>query len=127
MKAPKYVIAPEGCASYLIAGKMYEVRGFRVNDTNGGSFWITGDNGSGDFFCLLKACPHLKGGDWIIPDDEPQTTKPRVLAIGIGDITVDCDDNPNRICISDGSGDYIVVPRANIPALIEALKMMVAE
>jgi len=133
MKAPKYVVAPEGCGSYLTPGKRYEVQDFFTKDTCGGSFWITGDNGN-YFLCLLVDCPHLNGGNWITPedgtddaDDEPQTTKPRVLAMGIGDITACFDDNPHEIHVSDGTGSCILVYRSEIPALIEALKMMVAE
>ncbi len=136
MKAPKYVVAPEVCADHLTPGKTYAVHEFCANDTYGGTFHIDNDYGD-SIFCLLEECGHLNGGNWIIPDDdaddaddadgEPKTTKPRVTAVRVGDITVDCDENPNDICISDGPGDYIIVPRANIPALIEALKMMVAE
>jgi len=132
MKAPKYVIAPEGCEDYLTPGRRYEVHNFCTNDTYGGTIHITTDDGS-YIFCLLKKCPHLNGGNWIIPDDEaddttqPQPTKPRVLAMGIGDIMACFDDNPHEIHISDGTGDCILVYRSEVPALIEALKMMVAE
>ena len=124
MKIPKYVIAPKGCRSYLTPWKMYE-----VNPISNTAFYVKNDNGR-VVYALFNVCNHLNGGDWIIPDgdadDEPKTTKPRVTAVRVGDITLDCDDNPNEIYVYD-EHDCIVVPCANIPALIEALKMMVAE
>ena len=132
MKAPKYVIAPEGCTDGFTPNKKYLVRDFCVDDTYGRCFETTDDDGD-ERFCLLTKCATLNDGNWIIPKDDAdeaaqaQPTKPCVMAVRVGRVTVDCDDNPHEIAISDGSSDYIVVPRANIPALIEALKMVGTE
>jgi hypothetical protein len=130
MKIPKYVIAPKGCRSYLTPGRRYEVHDFNPNDTYGGEIHIYNDNDD-RIFCLLNECPHLGNANWIIPDgdadDDPKTTRPRVLAMGIGDIMACFDDNPHEIHISDGTGACILVYRSEVQALIEALKMMVAE
>lgn len=129
MKAPKYVIAPEGCADYLTPGMGYEIRDFRVDNTYGGSFHITDDHG-GNRFCLLKECATLNDGNWIIPDDESDgesVIKPVVECVSAGDIDVSInEDDRSFIILSDGES-FIETPRANIPALIEALKMVGGE
>lgn len=63
------VIAPSGCASYLTAGKEYEV--FGIN--NSCEFYVISDTGQG-VVVLLKGSAHLNGGDWIIK----QETKPTI-------------------------------------------------
>jgi len=74
MKAPKYVIAPEGCSSYLTPGKQYEVLDFRPDEAYGGYFnAATDDLGIHSF--RLGQCYHLNGGDWIIPDDDAEAVQ----------------------------------------------------
>lgn len=70
---PKYVIAPQGCESYLTPGKRYEVYYWDVS-RHCPSFDITADNGR-DAFCILVGCPHLNGGDWIIPEGDDVETQ----------------------------------------------------
>ena len=133
MKAPKCVIAPDACAPYLTPGGVYLVEGWReTGDKNIASFTVIDDEGE-RIMTFYNGCPH-SNGKWIIPsdetddaDDDPKTTKPRVTAVRVGDITVDCDENPHEIHVFDGSGDCIKVPRTDITALIEALKMMDVE
>jgi len=132
---PEYVIAPEGCEYYLTPGKWYAVEkldhipGENIEDA---AVIIRDDMGE-EVYSTIRKSAHLNGGNWIIPDDDAdeaaqaQPTKPCVTAVRVGDVTVDCDDNPHEIAISDGSGDCIMVHRANIPALIEALKMVGTE
>lgn len=68
MKAPKYVIAPEGCLEYLTPGKRYEtIR--PVPDSAYGFFFCILNDENLSTSCSLYRCPHLNGGDWIIPDD----------------------------------------------------------
>jgi hypothetical protein len=71
MKAPKYVIAPEGCADYLTAGKRYEVLDWAHSTRFGGCFDIIGDDGK-RYWAALRECANINGGDWIIPDDEAE-------------------------------------------------------
>ena len=127
MKAPKYVIAPEGCADGLTPNKKYLVRDFRVDDTYGGSFHITDDHGFSRF-CLLKECATLNDGNWIIPDDESDgesNVRPVVTRVAVGDVWVAVDDEDDKIvCLTDGDVGFLSVKRAHIPALIDALKMM---
>jgi hypothetical protein len=66
-KAPKYVIAPEGCADYLTAGKRYPV--FSHNKI---AFDTEDDSGRMIGTQFLKSA-HLNGGDWIIPDEAEAT------------------------------------------------------
>jgi hypothetical protein len=70
MKKGDKVIAPKGCASYLTAGKEYEV--LRVDDKSskyGYSFNVLTDCGAIIFTCEKKSS-HLIGQDWIIPTKE---------------------------------------------------------
>jgi hypothetical protein len=75
MKVGDYVKAPEGCETYLTAGKKYKV--LWTNDENsayyGFGFNIIADNGN-EILCLERNCSHLNGGNWIkvVPhnDDE---------------------------------------------------------
>jgi len=68
VKAPKYVIAPEGCSEYLTPGRRYEVRSAKSGQCEQGRFRITTDMGL-NASCRFNECPHLNGGDWIIPDE----------------------------------------------------------
>lgn len=54
----KYAIAPEGCASYLTAGKRYEVRYEYPT-------WCDIVDDEGDFInCNKVGCSFLDGQDW---------------------------------------------------------------
>lgn len=67
-KAPKYVIAPEGCADYLTPGKRYQaIR--PIPDSECGFFFCILNDGNLITSCSLYRCLHLNGGDWIITDD----------------------------------------------------------
>ena len=70
-KRPKRVKAPEGCESYLTAGKIYDVLGFWYDweESFGYSFTILNDEGY-IAECLEKNCDHLNGKDWIIVETE---------------------------------------------------------
>ena len=59
------VIAPEGCAPYLTAGKEYE-----TFDVFGDRFSIISDNGIA-CKCLFKVCVHIEFKDWIIKETQP--------------------------------------------------------
>lgn len=61
-------IAPEGCNSYLIAGKEYLIIGYhdkskqnRLQDY----FYIKSENDVVQY-CIPKLCGHLNGKDWIL-------------------------------------------------------------
>lgn len=61
-----YVIAPEGCESYLTPWKSYEVLLIHVAaGLFGDEFKIVNDNGDWSYCRQLK-CLHLKGKDWLI-------------------------------------------------------------
>ncbi|MBX3504461.1 MAG: hypothetical protein KF895_03205 [Parvibaculum sp.] len=68
MKAPKYVIAPPGCAEYLTPGRPYEVRDWNPNVHFLAFFNFIDDNGALRP-SRAKDSRHLSGGDWIIPDE----------------------------------------------------------
>jgi hypothetical protein len=68
MTKPTKVQAPEGCSSYLTAGRIYDIGGFwRTKSKISGryGFRIVDDEGE-EIHCREQACPHLNGGDWII-------------------------------------------------------------
>jgi len=67
MKAPKYVIAPKGCANYLTPGKRYPVMNF--DDTGDGIGFDTIDDDGVELYASLNDSAHLNGGNWIIPDE----------------------------------------------------------
>jgi hypothetical protein len=73
MEVGDYVKAPEGCETYLTAGKKYKV--LWTNDENsafyGYGFNIIEDNGN-EILCLERNCSHLNGGNWIkvVPHDD---------------------------------------------------------
>lgn len=71
MKIPKYVIAPDGCASYLTPGKKYCVSDWREDKGtyHMARFRIWSDDGQGEC-CVLVDCHNLNGGNWIIPENE---------------------------------------------------------
>jgi hypothetical protein len=69
MKKGDKVIAPKGCASYLTAGKEYEVFNVEESHFYGCYFNIVNDLGNVDF-CVEKTCAHLNGKGWIIPTKE---------------------------------------------------------
>lgn len=71
MKAPKYVIAPEGCKSYLTPGKRYKVRQWKPGNRHAGYFHVTDDDGT-NLGATFAKCYHLNGGDWIVPDDDAE-------------------------------------------------------
>lgn len=68
-RKPKKVKAPEGCDSYLIEGKEYEVYDV-VDDFGLLTFYITCEHGT--CFCIENGCSHLKGGDWIVTEWEDE-------------------------------------------------------
>jgi hypothetical protein len=70
-KRPKRVQAPEGCADYITAGKIYDVVGFWGNwdETYGHGFQILHDNG-GISDCSERMCAYLNDQDWIIVETE---------------------------------------------------------
>jgi hypothetical protein len=73
-KRPKRVQAPEGCASYLTAGKIYDVVGFWSENCGkplGYRFTILDDLGNKQM-CLERICCHLNGKDWIIVETETE-------------------------------------------------------
>jgi len=72
MTKPTKVQAPEGCASRLTAGKIYDVVGFwqhHSDDDSGHRFNIISDNGN-KISCLERDCAYLNGGNWIIIETE---------------------------------------------------------
>lgn len=122
MSKPEYVIAPEGCQSYLTPGKRYEVSNFCANDAYRGTINIAADNGS-DIFCLLEKCPHLNNGDWIIPGaDDVAAPEVTIDAVSVADIEIQRDGD--NLLINQGMQTVYVYGR-NIPALISALQLMV--
>jgi hypothetical protein len=71
IKKGMFVIAPEGCETYLTAGKNYEVLGF----DSFGCFGIMADNNF-TIYSRLKNSAHLNGKDWIIDQSQPLQTNP---------------------------------------------------
>jgi len=75
MKVGDYVKAPEGCETYLTAGKKYEVlyTDGRYLSKYGFEFHIKNDYGS-KILCRESNCFHLNGGDWIkvVPHDDDE-------------------------------------------------------
>lgn len=68
MKNFTYVIAPDGCESYLTPGKKYAIKDLEFNKfLERFSFSITTDK-QGEIFCLSVGCLHLNGKNWIIPE-----------------------------------------------------------
>lgn len=62
VKVGDVVIAPEGCAEYLTAGKEYVVIEIRNNSY---LFLIIDDVGQ-KLRCIAKECAHLNYKNWII-------------------------------------------------------------
>jgi hypothetical protein len=71
MKEPLKVQAPEGCDSYLTAGKIYDVVGYweKLNRAQGHGFNIIDDEGY-EISCREKNCAHIDGKNWIIIETE---------------------------------------------------------
>jgi hypothetical protein len=90
---PKYVIAPEGCKSWLTPGKKYEVLDWETpNKRFGGFFRTTADNGE-NIYTSLRENGHLNGGDWITPDDEaPSPSVPEAAPQPDGEVHFVADD-----------------------------------
>ena len=67
MKIGDIVIAPEGCETYLTAGKEYPIVDFweKEHSFYGFRFNITDDEGD-IMKCLEKVCSHLNNKDWIL-------------------------------------------------------------
>lgn len=70
-RKPKIVKAPEGCASYLTAGKEYPVTGIwqSWHEKTGYCFHINDDRGY-KLFCKEKSSSHIDYGNWIIVEYE---------------------------------------------------------
>jgi len=68
---PKKVQAPEGCASYLTAGKVYDVVSCDPYSSKqcGYGFIILNDYGN-EIYCVERQCFRLNGGNWIIVETE---------------------------------------------------------
>lgn len=58
---PTIAIPPEGCESYLTAGKEYEIVEWRSST----AFMIISDYGV-SMYCSMKESEHLNGKDWIL-------------------------------------------------------------
>lgn len=69
MKTFTYVIAPEGCQSYLTPGKKYIVIGdISYSSRNLGFFFHCASDINGNCYTTSKGVAHLNGNDWIIPE-----------------------------------------------------------
>lgn len=70
-KPPKVVVAPEGCNSYLTAGKEYEVVRLwdEWDDKYGYGFVIKNDDGD-ERDCIENECSYLGRLNWIIKERE---------------------------------------------------------
>jgi len=74
MRTPKIVQAPEGCCSYLTAGKKYGTIEALNSDGRFGCFFSIVDDRGDRLACLEKESGHLNGNDWIVVEwneDEP--------------------------------------------------------
>jgi hypothetical protein len=71
MKKPKKVQAPEGCESFLTAGKVYDVVSCDryPSEEYGYGFTIFSDMGN-EIYCLERKCACLNDGNWIIIETE---------------------------------------------------------
>jgi len=99
---PTYAIPPEGCASYLTAGKRYEV--LREETIRG--FYIT-DNDGDEIYCLWDGCGHLDGGDWTreeVTQDDTETLRDRFAMAALQGELAAQDDDDIRRDYSDGDG-----------------------
>jgi len=99
---PTYAIPPEGCASYLTAGKRYEV--LREETIRG--FYIT-DNDGDELCCLWDHCGHLDGGDWTreeVTQDDTETLRDRFAMAALQGELAAQDDDDIRRDYSDGDG-----------------------
>jgi hypothetical protein len=87
LKKGMFVIAPEGCNSYLTAGKKYETTKGVRHYGELSFFEIIDDNG--DEVCgVSKNDAHLKGKDWIIEDQpQPLQTNPFKLMYDVANDT----------------------------------------
>ena len=67
LKNGMFVIAPEGCESYLTLGKKYEVFNVEALNNDVYGFDIVNDKGV-DTMCIIHklGCAHLKNNHWII-------------------------------------------------------------
>jgi len=70
---PKKVQAPQGCESYLTAGKVYDVVSCDPYSSKqcGYGFSILNDMGN-KAHCLERKCGHLNGVDWIVVQSIPK-------------------------------------------------------
>lgn len=97
---PTYAIPPEGCASYLTAGKRYEV----LREGMGG-FYIR-DNDGDEICCLWRNCPHLDG-DWTreeVTQDDTETLRDRFAMAALQGELAAQDGDDIRRDYSDGDG-----------------------
>lgn len=69
-KKPKVVVAPEGCPSYLKAGKEYKVFNITGPYPNDGYHFEIFDEFEEKIHCFEKDCGHLRHKDWIIKETE---------------------------------------------------------
>jgi hypothetical protein len=71
MAKPIKVQAPDGCQSYLTAGKVYQVISCEPppSDKLGYGFTILNDMGT-ESHCIERHCDHLNGNNWIIIETE---------------------------------------------------------
>jgi len=77
MLKPKKVQAPEGCESYLTAGKIYDVVNCYASES--GYFFNIIDDDGDTLICSGSQCPHLNGGNWIIVDVKKKPTKVKYI------------------------------------------------
>lgn len=99
---PTYAIPPEWCASYLTAGKRYEV----LREETIGGFYIT-DNDGDEIYCLWRNCPHLDGGDWTreeVTQDDTETLRDRFAMAALQGELAAQDGDDIRRDYSDGDG-----------------------
>jgi hypothetical protein len=80
MLKPTKVQAPEGCESFLTAGKIYDVVSCDPSspEEDGYGFTIISDLGN-EIYCLGRYCAHLKGKNWIIVDVKKKPTKVKYI------------------------------------------------
>jgi uncharacterized Fe-S cluster protein YjdI len=64
LKKGMFVIAPEGCQSWLTAGKAYQV----VRDARMDLFFEIIDDKGDEISCMLPSDNHVKNIPWIIQD-----------------------------------------------------------
>jgi hypothetical protein len=98
---PTYAIPPEGCASFLTAGKRYEV--LREDDLG---FCIT-DNDGEELYCLWRDCWHERSGSWTweeVTQNDTETLRDRFAMAALqGELAAQNGDDIRRD-YSDGDG-----------------------